>query len=649
MWKTIGILAHVDAGKTTFSEQILYHANELREKGRVDHQSSFLDSHEIEKERGITIYADQASFSWNNSTITFIDTPGHIDFSPEMERSIQIMDGAILIISAVDGIQGHTETVWNLLRKHQIPTYLFINKVDREEEDLSRVLQELELELTENMFNHAWLHEDGTMSEEGIECIAERDETILQMYIEEGYDQDEWLHTYKWLVQSGQLFPFGSGSALNDQGIVPFMNHVESCLETSFNYEGSFVGRVYKIRHDNNRNRYTYIKALAGTLKIRDEVQLPDGRGEKITQLLTVQGNKLEPVASVQAGQLFAVTGLTEYQPGDTIGNITKQMTLDSVPTLQAKVITGNEVHVKELLEVFTLLDEEEPSLHVEWNEYFQEMYVRVMGRIQLEVLEKVVEERFGYQVSFGNPEILYRETIRSAVTGYGHFEPLRHYAEVHLHMEPNQSGGAITFRSECHTNDLSVSYQNLIEQYVLEQDHHGLLIGAPLTDVKCTLTIGRAHKEHTAGGDFKEAVHRAIRQGLEKADNVLLEPYYHFTVKVQQDLIGRILSDVQQASGSFDSPETVGEYVHVQGKVPVATFMDYPSRFASLTSGKGILTLTFSGYEPCHNKEEIIERIAYNKDADPLYTSSSIFCAKGKGYSVPWDEVEQMMHCQLK
>lgn len=649
MWKTIGILAHVDAGKTTFSEQILYHANELREKGRVDHRSSFLDSHTIEKERGITIYADQASFSWNTSTITLVDTPGHIDFSPEMERSIQIMDGAILIISAVDGIQGHTETVWNLLRKYRVPTYIFINKIDREEADAPRALQEINNELTDSVFNLEWLSEDGMMCEEGIECIAERNEEILNLYMEGGYDKNEWLHAYKQLVQNGQLFPLTSGSALHDQGIVSFMNHIESCLETSFNHEDPFVGQVYKIRHDIHGNRQTYIKALAGTLKIRDEVQSPNGQDEKITQLLMIQGNQVEPVTSVHAGQLFAVTGLTAYQPGDTIGSHVQRATIHNTPTLQAKVVPESDIHIKELLEVFHLLDEEEPTLHVEWNEYFQEIYVRVMGNIQLEVLEKNVEERFGYKVSFGTPEILYKETISSAVTGYGHFEPLRHYAEVHIHVKPAERGSGISFASKCHPNDLSISYQNLVEQYVLEQDHHGLLIGAPLTDVECVLITGRSHKEHTAGGDFKEAVHRAIRQGLEKADNVLLEPCYRFAIKVQQDLIGRVLSDVQQASGSFDAPETVGEYVHVKGLVPVANFMDYPSSFASLTRGKGTITLTFSGYEPSHNKDEVIKRASYNKDADPLYTSSSIFCAKGKGYSVPWDEAEQMMHCERK
>lgn len=646
MFKTIGILAHVDAGKTTFSEQLLYHAKEVKTIGRVDHQDAFLDSHTIEKERGITVFSDQATFIWGTSTVTLIDTPGHIDFSPEMERSIQVMDMAVLIISAVDGIQGHTETVWKLLRKNKIPTCIFINKTDREESDLTSVLSELHAELSSNLFDLSWMDLSGDLNEEGIEWIAERDENLLHTYVEKGYEKHLWVKTLKNMIKNEEVFPCTSGSALKDIGVHACMDKMELLTETSFNEESSFTGRVYKIRHDNYGNRQTYIKAMTGKLHVRDEVAGSNNQVEKITNILSIQGGKFVPVQTVRAGELFAVTGLSSFTIGDMIGEKFKPNTFDLVPTLKAKVIHDSSVHAQELLHCLRLLDEEEPSLQVEWDEYFQVVYVRIMGLIQLEILEKIIEERFDYKVSFGNPEILYKETIKSEVIGYGHFEPLRHYAEVHLKIEPAQRGNGVSFSSMCHPNVLANSYQNLIKQYVLEQDHHGLLTGAPLTDVHCTLLVGRADQEHTSGGDFREATHRAIRQGLEKAHNIILEPYYDFSIKVEQNLIGRILSDVQQASGTFGAPESTGKYVHVSGRVPVATFMDYPPKFASLTGGKGVLTCTFGGYDHCHNEQEVHKRIGYNKDADPAYTSSSIFCAKGKGYSVPWDQAEEHMHC---
>lgn len=646
VFKTIGVLAHVDAGKTTFTEHVLYHANALRETGRVDHQNSFLDSHTLEKERGITVFSDQASFKWNDTIYTIVDTPGHIDFSPEMERSIQIMDVAILMVSAVDGIQGHTETVWNLLRKHHVPTCIFINKTDRAEADISSVYESLQSELSRELFHLSWMDQEGRLDEEGIEWIAERDEDVLHTYVESGYNQTMWLEAMRTLLQREEIFICGEGSALKDVGVQEYMDKLDMLIETSYDDQGPFTGRVYKIRHDEHGNRQTYIKALSGVLHVRDEIEDDNNQVKKITQIMSIQGNTLKPVQSISAGELFAVTGLSNYKAGDKIGESEKGQSFDVIPALKAKVNHDSSVHTKELLQSFRLLDAEEPSLHVEWDEHFQVIYVRVMGVIQLEILEKIVCDRFGYKVSFGEPEILYKETIQSEVIGYGHFEPLGHYAEVHLKIEPAENGSGVSFESICHPNELSVSYQNVVGQYVLEKDHHGLLTGSSLTDVSCTLLIGRSHQEHTAGGDFKEAVHRAIRQGLEKAKNVLLEPYYEFSIKVNQDLMGQILNDIQQASGTFETPVAVGERVHITGRVPVATFMDYPLKFASLTGGRGVLTLVFGGYDKCHNEQEVVERIAYNKDADPLYTSSSIFCAKGKGYSVAWDKAEAHMHC---
>jgi len=644
MQKTIGVLAHVDAGKTTFCEQVLYHTKQIRQLGRVDHKDAFMDNHSIEKQRGITIFADQATFLFNDSTYTIMDTPGHVDFSPEMERAIQVMDYAVLIISAVDGVQGHTETVWRLLRKHHVPTFFFLNKTDREEANVESVISELRAQLSSDICDMKDFSAE-RMDDVLIEWIAERDEMLLDTYMESGYEPEKWLRTMKRLIAECEIFPCGSGSALKDARVLEFLEKLDLLTETNYDAHSDFAARVYKILHDEQGRRFTFMKALSGTLEVRDEVCV-HGEVEKVTQIQAINGSQLKNVNEVHAGELFAVAGLAVCEAGDGVGAIEDKRKFELIPTLKAKVIHDAALHVKEVLRCFRLLDAEEPSLQIEWDEHFQAIYVHVMGVIQLEVLEEVVQERFGFKVSFGNPQILYKETIADSIVGYGHFEPLRHYAEVHLQIEPAERNQGITFDNECHANDLTIGYQNLVQQHVLEQDHHGILTGSPLTDVHVTLLTGRGHQEHTSGGDFREATHRALRQGLEKVQNILLEPYYDFKIKVNQDQIGRVLSDIQHASGSLDSPETLGGQVFVTGRVPVATFMDYQTTFASFTHGKGMLSLNFSGYDRCHNEEEVVELIGYNKDADPEYSSSSIFCAKGKGYTVSWKEAEKMMHC---
>lgn len=640
MHKTIGILAHVDAGKTTFSEQLLYHTNTIRHRGRVDHQDSFLDSHIIEKNRGITIFADQGIFTYNNSTYYIIDTPGHVDFSPEMERAIQVMDYAIIIISAVDGIEGHTETVWQLLRKHHVPTFFFINKTDYEGTDPTSVLAEIRSTLSENVCDITT-----SFDEELIEFLAERDEVLLETYMDSGFDKDLWTQTLKQMVKENKIFPCASGSALKDIGIVEFLEKLDSLTTTSYKSDDVFAAQVYKIRHDESGNRVTYLKLVNGTLKVRDSVTYNE-QTEKITQIRQYSGNKFKTTDQAIAGELVAVTGLTNASIGDGLGVFAQKTEFDMIPTLKSKVLFDASVHVKEVLRCFKLLDAEDPSLRIFWDEYFQEIHVHVMGVIQLEVLEQIVLERFGFHVSFGEPKILYKETIGNSVHGYGHFEPLRHYAEVHLLIESAARNSGITFTNICHANDLSTGNQNLVKHHLFERDHHGLLTGSTLTDVKITLLTGRGHNEHTHGGDFREATYRALRQGLEKAENILLEPFYDFTIKVNMDLIGRILSDIQQAAGSFEPPENSGDNVFIKGRVPVATFMNYSTTFASFTHGKGSLSLVYGGYDRCHNTEEIIDRLGYNKEADPEYTSTSIFCAKGKGYPVYWHEAEAAMHC---
>lgn len=643
MYKTIGIVAHVDAGKTTFSEQLLFHTQSIRKRGRVDHQDAFLDSHEIERNRGITVFADQANFTFNNTQYTLIDTPGHVDFSPEMERAIQVMDYAIIIISAADGVEGHTETVWQLLRKHRVPTFFFVNKTDREGVDAEAVIEDIKNNLSENVFDLAELIKDD-MSETLIEFIAERDEVLLERYMDEGYDKAIWLNALTQMIRDCEVYPYGLGSALKDVGVVEFLEKFDQLTTTAYLDDGNFAARVYKVRHDENGHRVTYLKILQGMLSVRDELNY-GAHSEKITQMRHYSGTKYNTTDVGHAGEIVAVMGLTEAAAGDPLGSLIEKSTFDLVPTLKSKVIFDSSIHLQEVLHSFKMLDAEDPSLHVVWDEHVREIHVHVMGVIQLEVLKQLVMDRFHFEVSFGDPKILYKETIRSTVNGYGHFEPLKHYAEVHLKMEPASRNSGIFFDNVCHANDLSIGNQNLIRSHLFERAHHGLLTGSALTDVKFTLLTGRGHNEHTSGGDFREATFRALRQGLEKAENVLLEPYYDFKIKVDTDHIGRALSDIQQAFGSFDPPEMTGGKTVITGRVPVATFMNYSTTFASYTNGKGALTLQFGGYDECHNTEEVVELIGYNKDADPEYTSTSIFCAKGKGYAVPWDEAEDAMH----
>lgn len=645
---TIGLFAHVDAGKTTFAEQLLYHTNSIRSRGRVDHQDAFLDSHEIERSRGITVFADQAVMDYKGDRYYLIDTPGHVDFSPEMERAIQVIDYAIVIVSAVEGVQSHTETVWQLLRKHRVPTFFFINKTDRVGADVSRTEGDIRQQLTSDAVSITPDFADGIVGESLQEWMAERDEALLEAFLEGRQDPEFWLQGMQQMMRQGLLFPCAHGSALQDTGIAEFLEQVRLLTITSYEENTAFGGRIYKIRHDPNGMRLTFIKALSGRLKVREQLGYESGGlpyEEKITRILLFNGNKSQPVEQVAAGDLFAVAGLSAAWAGQGLGLFPDKLAYESEPTLQSKVEFEDSLHVQKVLGVFRILEAEEPSLNVVWHESLQEIHIRVMGVIQLEVLEQLVKERFGFKVSFGQPEILYKETVQSTVTGYGHFEPLRHYAEVHIQIEPGERGSGIRFKSRCHPDELNVSYQNLIRSHLYEREHNGLLTGMPVTDLEITLLRGAAHKEHTHGGDFREAVYRALRQGLEKADNVLLEPYYDFKIKVGIDEMGRVLADIQRAAGTFEPPQMRGTQAVIVGKVPVATFMNYSTEFASFTHGRGSIRCVFGGYDRCHNAVEVMERIGYRKDADPLYTSSSIFCAKGAGYSVPWEEAEAKMH----
>lgn len=647
MNKTIGVLAHVDAGKTTFSEGLLYHTNTVRQKGRVDHKNSYLDNHEIEKERGITIFSDQAVMEYKGDTYYLIDTPGHVDFSPEMERSIMVMDYAIIIISAVEGVQGHTETVWQLLKKHNIPTFFFINKTDRVGACVDSVLEEIKLNLTENVCNiKNSLDQD--LDEEIIEFMAVREEKLLDLYMEDKYDKELWINHIRKMIKENNVYVCSSGSALKDKGILEFFENFHRLTETDYRGE-EFKARIYKIGHENNGTKVTYMKILSGSLKVRDEITYKcDGEEirEKITQIRIYNGIKYKTVDSAVAGQLVAVMGLSKTFAGQGLGNVNKSPIFSMIPTLKAMVIFNKSLNVKEVVKAFNILDEEDPSLKVTWDENLQEIHIHVMGPIQLEILKKIVKDRFDFYVDFGEPNILYKETIDGEIVGYGHFEPLGHYAEVHMKIESVERNSGIEFESLCHTDHLTKGNQNLVKYHIYERDHKGILTGSTLTDVKITLLTGRAHNKHTSGGDFRQATYRALRQGLEKANNVLLEPYYDFKIKVDLDYMGRVLSDIQKCSGTFKPPETIGNKVIVKGKAPVATFMNYPTELVAFTGGKGMINVGFGGYDVCHNADEVIEKIDYDKNADIEYSSSSIFCSKGQGYVVPWDRAEDEMHC---
>ena len=649
MKKTFGIFAHVDAGKTTFSEQILYYTKSIRKKGRVDYKEAFLDSQNVEKERAITVFSDVGTFSYDGDTYYLIDTPGHIDFSPEMERTLSILDYAILVVSAVEGIQGHTETLWNLLKNRKIPTFIFINKIDRVGADVNKVYQQLKRRFSEDiclLSNNSLMN----LSDEEIEFIAGKDEELLNLYFEDNYNNQLWINKLKFLVKERQIFVASSGSALLDQGVREFLDIFNKLTMTNYELADIFTGKVFKIRYDEKGTRITYIKALSGLLKVKDElVYNHNGEEirEKVNEIRAYNGVKYEIKDVASAGDVFAVTGISNMKAGMGIG--IEDSTEEMIPTLTAKVLYDSTVNIKEVLKYLKILESEEKTLNVQYDEILKEMHINVMGKIQLEVLKEIIQERFNLNVEFDKPEILYKETIGNEVNGYGHFEPLRHYAEVHLKLLPGERGEGIVFENRCHNDYLTPGQQNLIKTHIFEKKHRGILTGSEIDDIKVILITGRAHIKHTEGGDFREATKRALRQGLDSAENILLEPYYNFKIEVDNQLLGRVLSDVQKMNGTFNEQQSVGDRVIITGRGPVATFMDYSLEFQALSKGKGGLSLMYGGYDVCHNAEEVIERIGYNKDADPEYTSSSIFCAKGVGYSVKGDEVVNYMHCLKK
>lgn len=659
MKKTIGVLAHVDTGKTTFCEQVLYHTKSIKNRGRVDDKNTFLDNHEIEKQRGITIFSEQGKFYYNGSSYNLIDTPGHIDFSPEMERSIRIMDYAVVIISAVEKVQVHTKTVFRLLKKHRVPTFLFINKIDRSGIDAELLLSDIKSKLTENTVDLSdKLNIEGsdiTLSEELIEFIAESDEELIERYLNNDYDEKIWIYKLKEKIKKSEIYPILRGSALHDIGIHAFLEKLDLLTYTEYKNDEDFIGKVYKVKYDENRNRITYVKAIRGKMKVKDEISYivgDDIHTEKINSIRIYNSNKFESINEVEAGQVFGVEGLSEANTGAVLyKNFSSNFyeadcELDMVPTLTSKVIFDKSLNVKEVLSIFQILQNEEPSLNIVWNENLKDIQVNIMGKIQLEVLKEILKSRFGLNIDFGKSEILYKETVKERTIGYGHFEPLGHYAEVHLCIEPGVRNSGIKFKSIAHTDNLTQGHQNLVKTHIFEKEHSGILCGYPITDIEVTLINGRAHNKHTSGGDFRQATLRALRQGLEQVENEILEPFYKFKIEIGYEYIGRVISDIQKMNGEFDNPIINEDICIIEGRGPVATLMDYPLEIISFSKGSGSVTFIFDGYDVCHNKSEVISNKGYDKDSDIEYTSNSIFCSKGESYTIKGKDAKEFMHC---
>lgn len=627
----VGILAHVDAGKTTLSEGMLYTSGAIRTMGRVDNRDAFLDTYALERERGITIFSKQAVFLLGTTQVTLLDTPGHVDFSPEMERTLQVLDYAILVISGADGVQGHTRTLWNLLRRYEIPTFVFVNKMDQEGTDAEVLLQELKNVLEEGCVNFS-AKRDAHFYEETAVCS----EDALEEFLETGRLKKETLQE---LFFERQLFPCFFGSALRLEGVKEFVEQMQELIKVPA-YPETFGAKVFKIARDEAGNRLTYLKITGGSLKVKAVIE-----GQKVNQIRIYSGEKYEAVNEVEAGSICAVTGLSDTYPGEGLG--AEQGTYLPVlePVLNYQVIPTEGDDPILLLPKLRELEEEEPQLHIVWEEALQEIHVQLMGEVQLEVLKTLIYERFGVEVEFGQGNILYKETIQNTVEGVGHFEPLRHYAEVHLLLEPGEPGSGVQCMSVSSEDLLDRNWQRLILTHLMETEHRGVLTGAPITDIRITLVSGKAHLKHTEGGDFRQAVYRAVRQGLKQAESVLLEPYYEYRLELPSENVGRAMTDIERMHGTFGLPQTEADRTILTGMAPVSTMRDYQKEVHAYTRGNGTLQCTLKGYAPCHNTEEVLAATGYDSERDTLHPTGSVFCAHGAGFLVPWYEVKEYMH----
>ena len=646
----IGILAHVDAGKTTLSESILYRSGLLRKPGRVDNGDAFLDTYALEKARGITIFSKQANFKWKSMEVSLLDTPGHVDFSAEMERSLQVLDAAVLVISGADGVQGHTQTLWQLLKRYGIPVFLFINKMDQPGTDKEAIQKELKDRLDEGCVDFS-----GEMDEAFYEQAAMCDEAALEQFLEEERLEEEQLIQLIW---ERKLFPCFYGSALKLTGVDEFLDGLERYTVQPV-YPQEFGAKIFKIVRDDQGNRLTYMKITGGSLKVKSmltnagaEDKLRPGQEvweEKVNQIRIYSGDKYELINEAQAGTVCAVTGLGHTRPGEGLGveQASAAPLLEPVLTYQVKLPEGCEVPV--ILPRLRQLEEEEPALHIVWDERLQEIQAQVMGEVQIEILKSLIQDRFGVAVEFGAGHIVYKETIADRVEGVGHFEPLRHYAEVHLLLEPAERGSGLQFASDCSEDILDRNWQRLVLTHLEEKEHRGVLTGAPITDMKITLLTGRSHLKHTEGGDFRQATYRAVRQGLMQAHCILLEPWYAFRLEVPEKLVGRAMTDIEKMNGSFNAPFTEGDMAVLTGVCPVVTMRDYQKEVIAYTKGYGRLFCSLKGYEPCHNALEVMEQSGYDPERDTENPTGSVFCAHGAGFVVPWDKVTDYMHLECR
>ena len=653
----IGILAHVDAGKTTLSEGLLYLCGEIRKIGRVDHGDAFLDTYELEKERGITIFSKQALLKTDDMEVSLLDTPGHVDFSAEMERTLQVLDYAILVINGMDGVQSHTMTLWRLLERYQIPTFLFVNKMDQQGTDHDALLADLKNHLHENCvdFGKTEGAEEGFSSEQ-MENIAVCDEKLLEKYLETG---EVTVAESAALIAQRKVFPCFFGSALKMEGVEEFLNGLRTYTKEPKRRE-TFGAKVFKIARDEQGNRLTYMKITGGSLKVKTLLssegvgQSLPGRKveessweEKVDQIRLYSGAKYETTQEAEAGLVCAVTGLTKTYPGEGLGVESESELPVLEPVLNYQIILPDECDPHQMLQKLRQLEEEEPQLHILWDSQLGEIHAQLMGEVQIEILKKMIWDRFHVAVEFGAGSIVYKETIAEPVEGVGHFEPLRHYAEVHLLIEPGEPGSGCQFFTACSEDVLARNWQRLILTHLEEKEHIGVLTGSPLTDVQITLLTGRAHAKHTEGGDFRQATYRAVRQGLRKAKSILLEPYYEFRLEVPVEMIGRAMTDVQKMQGTFESPETDGEVAILKGTAAVSQMRDYQKEVIAYTHGTGKLFCNLKGYAPCRNQDEIVLNTGYDPEADLENPTGSVFCAHGAGFVVPWDQVEDYMHLQ--
>lgn len=641
----IGIVAHVDAGKTTLSESILYQTGSIRKLGRVDTKDAFLDTNELERARGITIFSKQAVVKYGDMELTLLDTPGHVDFSAEMERTLQALDYAILVVSGADGVQGHTLTLWTLLRKYKVPAFIFVNKMDQKGTSKQNILIELKKKLDENCIDFG---EEGM--ENFYEEIAVCDEKLLSEYMEQGSIEKASIKEY---IAKRKIFPCYFGSALKITGVDEFLTGFHDYTQEPV-YQEAFGARVFKITRDEQGNRLTHMKITGGSLKSKmlltnktAKTDEQDVWEEKVNQIRIYSGEKFEAVPEALAGCVCAVTGLTKTKPGEGFGIESGTWNPVLEPVLGYQLILPDGCDPAMMLPKLRQLEEEIPELHIVWDEFLQEIRVQIMGEVQTEILQTIIKQRFHVDVGFGTGKILYKETIADVVEGVGHFEPLRHYAEVHLLLEPLERGSGMQFEAKCSEDILDRNWQRLVMTHLMEKEHKGVLTGSPITDMKITLVTGRAHQKHTEGGDFRQATYRAVRQGLKEAQSILLEPYYEFELEVPQQMVGRAMTDIDKMHGTCTLTSAEGDVSILTGEAPVSAMWEYPKEVIAYTKGQGKLTCSLKGYGKCHNEQEVIDQIGYDSESDFVNPTGSVFCAHGSGFLVEWDQVKAYMHLE--